>query len=968
MKRVAGSLFAEIYLIFVLFIIPGIALYEGLKNFDENNRNNQIAEHARDLDKAKAALRNFADEERFYVELFSDLFLKSSQADQFTSGIEKLSVSLPLLQFAVYGNDDRHVADNFFAVTGKMLDWKRAGKNIRISVNENDHLLRAEALDELRGLIGDNPFIHYYGKRNFFMAKNLYQSDFFRDHYRYWFAYKPGLTVLARLPAEALQNNAGISVFAENLKRESIEIFVTGNGLTYSSGIPQSAARYAWSVLRKEPGIEHFDAGDRLVCLYKMDDRADILLARRIIKNAVRPGYVALLVVFAGIMSYMFFRRSKYFRGGIQNVSLFLQIAILMMVSAGIPVLVLGFAAVGYFNNRQVSLLNEKNQKMIEHIQIIDQKITGEYRRMTDNVIKAVDEIIPEKPEEVKAIDNSEFNRKFRDTAGRSSTSAYLKVVPPPGSGIEMPGLVSSTVSRNLDDALQREEYLNISVFADQHLASLNGTEPAPVPVERSYIIEMYFQKPLAMMVHDLLKAQGIVTSPGWGNTRFLMYVGAFSRFLHNIFDVYILAAFDANLVQSKMLTRNFANVLKNPHGFNVFAARGTWLLNEEDDLVKFPAINELFGRVLSHPAAEPQIVEFEGEKQLFVGLKGNQLDTISFCVLYPIRLIKEQINKEAAELVYFGLLAFSVIFSMILVLYLNLLLPVNRLHKAAQALEERDSTFRLPEGRGDEFADMARIFNSSIAEFEELQLAGIVQTRLLPASPLKVEGYDLYGKSLPMADLGGDYFDYFKIDDDRFVMLLGDVAGHGVGASLLMAMAKAGVICGQEVSACPSAMLSRLHQIILAIKNKVQRKVMTFQYLVFERKTGKMIYSNAGGCSPVIINSSEQTVRTVAHAGPVLGGFKKAVYTDLQLEIIPGEAVIFYTDGMVESRNEKDVELGYDGFYELFLKCYDPNAQIYYRNILSAWQTWLGASEAGDDVTLLILVRNNMRIEIADR
>jgi len=362
--------------------------------------------------------------------------------------------------------------------------------------------------------------------------------------------------------------------------------------------------------------------------------------------------------------------------------------------------------------------------------------------------------------------------------------------------------------------------------------------------------------------------------------------------------------------------------------------------------------------RVTEYPLPEPEIVEFQGQSQLFVGLQGNRAEKVRFCVLYPLAEIEKLIRQEAFDMLYLAFLAVALIVLMITILYFNLLKPVDRLHQAAMALENRDASFRLPHDGSDEFAEMAAIFNASMAEFEELRIASIVQARLLPAKPLTVEGYSIYGRSQPMIELGGDYFDYFSIDDAHFALLLGDVAGHGVGASLIMAMAKAGVICGRALHKDPAALMLRLHQIIFGIKTKVQRKVMTFQYLGVERASGRLTYANAGGCSPMIFDPATGKIQEISHAGAVLGGFKKNSYTNMTLQIEPGQAMIFYTDGFVEARNETGQELGYEGLFNLVAGCYHVDASEYYAEIMRAWQKWLGSAQPGDDLTMIVLVR----------
>jgi hypothetical protein len=101
------------------------------------------------------------------------------------------------------------------------------------------------------------------------------------------------------------------------------------------------------------------------------------------------------------------------------------------------------------------------------------------------------------------------------------------------------------------------------------------------------------------------------------------------------------------------------------------------------------------------------------------------------------------------------------------------------------------------------------------------------------------------------MADLGGDYYDYFSIDDSRFAVLLGDVAGHGVGPSLIMAMAKP-PFCAAKNFMISTADNQQSHHLICTTRSKRQRKIMTFQYLCFD-KTMALGIRNAGDAHPCL-------------------------------------------------------------------------------------------------------------------
>ena len=213
------------------------------------------------------------------------------------------------------------------------------------------------------------------------------------------------------------------------------------------------------------------------------------------------------------------------------------------------------------------------------------------------------------------------------------------------------------------------------------------------------------------------------------------------------------------------------------------------------------------------------------------------------------------------------------------------------------------------------------------------------------------------------MIDVGGDYLDFFKVDDNSFSVLLGDVAGHGVGASVIMAMAKAAILGGGDSLKSPAEMLNNLHKMILATKTSKQKKIMTFQYLHINSETGENLYGNAGGCSPFLIRHSENNAIELKMAGAALGAFKRAVYKEMALDFRPGDAIVFYTDGIVECKNKNGEMLGYERLKNTLLQCWDSNPENYYNNIINAYNEYVGAdAEAGDDLTFVILMYNHTK------
>ncbi|MBU1108003.1 MAG: SpoIIE family protein phosphatase [Candidatus Riflebacteria bacterium] len=961
-KKVAQpGLFSRLYFVLILLVFPAFALYEGLSYFAANNKKLEISQAAKDLFKIKNDLKLHASESEFWINKLTSIKANSpspaSFAESLSGFIAKYDVNM---EFATYSSSGTLVADNF-AATVTRKDLQVAGPLLVTSVSSSGSHKRYKALDKLRSLLGRNLFIPFMGKDRAYVLNGFLQTDFVEDKYRIWLVRDTDLMVLVRFPSAELKEHTGLKDFMTGMTVSNISFAsFKDDKLVGNTDFSPTLARVAFYRLKETPGKEYQEIENCLFSKVQTGRNNGILLMMQLQKPMLRPGQQVLLIVLLLLVAGIMLMRSGFFPARIEDLSLLVQICILMSISAGIPLLILGSVAIGYFNNKQSGLVREKSQQMVEFVQQFDQGLQLEYARQA----RAVNHTISMLNDSLRnGFDREEIFRGILQYLGRNFSDAVIlrdtgARDATTGKKAAVEAFAANQKSINMVE--KNNENVSFDLIGKQLLSAVRSDPCEDIPVDKAYILEMYFQKPVPMIVHDLLKLAGNLSDFAWGNSQTALFLDTYKVLFSGNFDHLLLVSFQTSTIQSDYTANNILRLSRNPFGFEFFVAQGRHFHNENADLLNYPEINELFLRVSEYPPVEPEIVEFKNEKHIYLGLNGRRADRLKFCVLYPLSRIENEIEKEAKDLIYLSALAVAIVIFMVLILYLNLLLPVNRLHQAAYALQTRDSSFRLPESQGDEFAEMATIFNASIADFEELQIASIVQKRLFPNKSLNVEGFSIFGRCLPMADLGGDYFDYFKIDDDHFALLLGDVAGHGVGASLIMAMAKAGVICAHDVYKDPALLLMRLHQIVFAAKSRIQRKVMTFQYMLINSRTRQIVYSNAGGCSPALVDAKTSSVSEISHAGPVLGGFKKTTYSNLSLSIRGNQAVIFYTDGMVEARNEAGIELGYQGLFDLFARCFDSDAHVYYEKVQTAFRQWLGNSTVDDDMTLIVMVCQN--------
>ena len=473
-------------------------------------------------------------------------------------------------------------------------------------------------------------------------------------------------------------------------------------------------------------------------------------------------------------------------------------------------------------------------------------------------------------------------------------------------------------------------------------------------------IAEGFMQKPISEIIYTFIEMEneGIIKEWGYGNKIFMAYLNIISIYDKSFPDYVIVTSWWPENLQNKFLIDEFDKLNRNPRGlkfiayesYNKYFVPGFY--NGNSDLEAFAK------RAVEKPTDELETISLNGDTYIAVSVLGKGIDKYTFIGLYPMNKIDNEIRQQKSLLWVLGIFSLILSVSLAQLISKSFIKPLLILQDGALAIENRNFQHRLSGLATDEFGEVGNIFNHAMVGLSELEIAKIVQESMFPKPEFKQGKFSIYGKSVTMIDVGGDYLDFFKVDDNSFSVLVGDVAGHGVGAAVIMAMAKAAILNAGDALRSPAAVLNQLHKIILAAKSSKQKKIMTFQYLHVNSDTGAGLYGNAGGCSPLLVRHSEASVQEIKMGAPVLGAFKKAVYKEMSLDIKPGDAIVFYTDGIVECKDKNGEMLGYDRLKEMILGCWAENPEIYYNNIYKAYIDYVGKdADAGDDLTFVILM-----------
>jgi HAMP domain-containing protein/predicted regulator of Ras-like GTPase activity (Roadblock/LC7/MglB family) len=374
-------------------------------------------------------------------------------------------------------------------------------------------------------------------------------------------------------------------------------------------------------------------------------------------------------------------------------------------------------------------------------------------------------------------------------------------------------------------------------------------------------------------------------------------------------------------------------------------------------------ALKDFFTKTIDRKNHFSEAINFNNETYLATGLIGKNLSNIAIAALYPTHKIQKQINELTISLILAGLISLSLTILIGITLAHQFIRPIHALNEAAVEIGKRNFRHRIPEKDKDEFGHLNNVFNRAIEGLGELEIARIVQESLFPDSHFNEKNYKVFGKSAVMTTLGGDYFDFIDLNEESFAIVMGDVAGHGVPAGLIMAMAKSAVkMATEEQKTDPAELIKAVHSVIYGIKNKKLKRMMTFQYLVIDKNSGKINFSNAGHCFPLLINKDNESAEFIEQVGAPIGVVKRCRCTNKEIAIKPGEAIILYTDGIIESKNKSGEMIGFNNLKSIALKAYHQDPEIFYKNIYNQYIDWAGKPD--DDTTIIVILRENQSDE----
>lgn len=235
-----------------------------------------------------------------------------------------------------------------------------------------------------------------------------------------------------------------------------------------------------------------------------------------------------------------------------------------------------------------------------------------------------------------------------------------------------------------------------------------------------------------------------------------------------------------------------------------------------------------------------------------------------------------------------------------------------------------------------------------------EMETARGIQQSFLPESPPQVEGFELAALSLPAREVGGDFYDFIPISQDKWGLVIADVSGKGVPAALFMALSRTLVRANVMADLTASEAIQRANHLIS--QDARSGMFVTLFYAVLDSKRKRLNYVNAGHNPPLLLKGSAGNVILLEAKGIALGVMDDIDLEERELELASNDTVTLYTDGVTEAINGKEEQFGQERLIEAVARSNNLPAQDLINRIKEEVTAFAQGQPQFDDFTLVIL------------
>lgn len=235
-----------------------------------------------------------------------------------------------------------------------------------------------------------------------------------------------------------------------------------------------------------------------------------------------------------------------------------------------------------------------------------------------------------------------------------------------------------------------------------------------------------------------------------------------------------------------------------------------------------------------------------------------------------------------------------------------------------------------------------------------EMKIAHQIQSSLLPSAPIKTQHFEITGRCVPAAQVGGDYYDYFIRDDDQLNMVIADVSGHSVGPALFMVETRSALRTQANWQETPAKTLSVLNNFLYEDLSNADYFITMF-YLQYDAAKEQLNYGNAGHPPPLLKRNNEHYCTQLDADGLILGIRQNIDFENKTIPLAQGDMILVYTDGITEAENNQGEFFGLERICSIFTQSAHLEPEEVIEQILMHLKQFCRSDSFNDDITLMI-------------
>ncbi len=299
----------------------------------------------------------------------------------------------------------------------------------------------------------------------------------------------------------------------------------------------------------------------------------------------------------------------------------------------------------------------------------------------------------------------------------------------------------------------------------------------------------------------------------------------------------------------------------------------------------------------------------------------------------------------------------------------------VHELYEGTRHVRAGDFSYRIPVKGTDQIAELSSSFNTMTSNLgllivvakekerleSELAIARDVQNQLFPKDVPFTKSLELKGVCNPARMVSGDYYDFMALPNDGLAFAIGDVAGKGISAALLMATIQSTM--RTQLSAATGSPLEHLSaaKMVATLNRQLYattslEKYATFYFALYDEALHTLTYTNAGHLAPMLLRGND--LEMLDSTGTVVGAFPVSVYEEKTVRLEQGDVLLAYTDGIVEPENVYGEMFGEERLKDLLMKYARADSAELIARTMEAVVQWTGEGELQDDMTMVVARR----------